>query len=112
MPSDATARDTVRRSGAMAIPVTWKTSGKVTECRLGHLGKLVVRLKTTDFEVVVFHIPLSERSVSLEDGKCRALAAARAWTTHALRQMSAPDPCPKREVLGGCDYPACDCAEK
>ncbi len=92
--------------------LTWETNGKLTVARLGLLGQLVVRRKVSDWEVVVFHQPLSHRSPSLEDGKLRAMVAARTWLRAAMAKLEAPNPCPKRAAIGGCDFPACDCSDK
>lgn len=36
---------------------------------------------------------------------------AHAELTAAASARGRPDPCPKEKLIGGCDYPECDCTE-
>ena len=61
----------------------WETTETGAKVQIGQLGLLIVRKVKTDMEVVVFGKCLMNRSVTLDDGKMRAEAAARKWIADA-----------------------------
>ena len=71
----------------MGDKVIWEDREESAVAVLGHLGKLLVRRKVADFEVVVLGIQLKARSPDIGDGKTRAVAAATAWVTQAARKL-------------------------
>lgn len=99
--------------------IQWTENGQGASARLGLLGSLVVR-KLNDskrhiftlplYEVVVLGTALKKRSYTLDEGKERAVFAARRWLKEAASKLSLDD-CPKRILIGGCDWPRCDCQE-
>ena len=80
----------------------WHPDGAGAFVPVGPLGALMVHKKGTDFEVVVFGRPLLNHSVTLDEGKRRAEAAARLWLAQAAavlwdRQEKAALPEPPRK---------------
>jgi hypothetical protein len=63
----------------------WIATPHGAQVQIGQLGLLVVRKVKTDMEVVVFGKCLMNRSVTLDDGKMRAEAAARKWIADATQ---------------------------
>jgi hypothetical protein len=98
--------------------IEWTETRHGAVVRFQRLGMLVVRRRAQlkargampSYEVAVFGTALETDSPTLEDGKARAIHAARLWTKWALARLR-PDPCPKAELIKGCDWPSCDCGE-
>lgn len=101
------------------MTVQWTETDRCASVRIGQLGSLLVRQLTPakrrtvsppGYEVVVFGTALKVHSPTIEEGKARAIAAARVWIEAARRKLR-PDPCPKQDLISGCDWPECDCGQ-
>lgn len=112
--------------------IAWREDPDRAIAVIGHLGSLVVRRMMDSkrhtrngviqpaFEVVVFGVGLRDRSHTMAEGKERALVASKEWILEAYSRLGLdrkppvvvkPNPCPKVGLIGGCDWPQCDCSE-
>lgn len=71
--------------------VPWTATDTGAQAQLGHLGLLIVRKVRTDMEVIVLGKVLRARSLTLDDGKMRAEAAARKWVAEATEILWTKD---------------------
>lgn len=80
--------------------LAWAATQHGAQVQIGQLGLLVVRKVKTDYEVVVLNKALKNRSVTLDDGKMRAEAAARKWIADATQilwsEVEAEKPMPRQ----------------
>jgi hypothetical protein len=63
----------------------WEMTETGAKVQIGQLGLLIVRKVKTDYDVCIFGKCLKNRSVTLDDGKMRAEAAARKWIADATQ---------------------------
>ena len=71
--------------------VPWIANAAGAQAQIGQLGLLIVRKVKIDFEIVVFGKALQARSLTIDDGKERAEAAARKWVAQAIGALWTKD---------------------
>lgn len=78
----------VLSDGAMyPAELPWESTETGARAQLGQLGLLIVRKVKVDMEVIVLGKILRARSLTIDDGKERAEAAARKWIAEASEML-------------------------